>query len=340
MSREIALDALNLRPTPRVAHTEYAFQHRTLQRTVEEATGKPFNDAWNLDFIWSTHPGIISWEETGRTTDMGHAEYDEGGVDRREAKPCPFTDVEEVWAFDAEQEYGVPDWDKLVAACEHYAQDSRARFPNQLVTGGYYRTMVSGAIAAFGWDMLLTAAADLQRFEKVLDSFFRFSLHQYKAWAETSIEAIICHDDMVWSSGPFVNPDFYRNVIFPRYAELWKPLRDAGKKVLFCSDANWDMFVDDIAAAGADGFIFEPMMDFDAIARGYGQTHVIMGSKVDCRTMTYGTKDEIQQQIDDTLAVARDCPGLFFAVGNHIPANVPLENALFYYDYLSSHWDR
>ena len=44
--------------------------------------------------------------------------------------------------------------DGLEAAWE----TARAAHPNQLVPGGYYRTLVSGAIAAFGWDMLLTAA--------------------------------------------------------------------------------------------------------------------------------------------------------------------------------------
>jgi hypothetical protein len=29
-----------------------------------------------------------------------------------------------------------------------------------------------------------------------------------------------------------------------------------------------------------------------------------------------------------------------FAVGNHIPSNVPVENALFYFDYLRRHWQR
>ena len=29
--------------------------------------------------------------------------------------------------------------------------------------------------------------------------------------------------------------------------------------------------------------------------------------------------------------IGRNCPGYFFAVGNHIPHNVPLENALYYF---------
>jgi len=117
-------------------------------------------------------------------------------------------------------------------------------------------------------------------------------------------------------------------------------VHEAGKIVLFCSDGNWTMFVDDIAAAGADGFIFEPMTDLDHAVERYGKTHVIMSSKVDCRTLTFGSKDEIRAEVDATLPLARKCPGFVFAVGNHIPSNVPVDNALFYFDYLSRNWAR
>lgn len=135
-------------------------------------------------------------------------------------------------------------------------------------------------------------------------------------------------------------PAFYRHVIFPRYAELWAVLKKAGKKVLFCSDGSFTEFIDDIAAAGADGFIFEPMTSLEYIVKNYGQTHAIVSSLVDCRTLTFGTKEDIRAEIDATLELAFDCPGFMFAIGNHLPSNVPIENALFYFDHLKRNWAR
>jgi uroporphyrinogen-III decarboxylase len=165
-------------------------------------------------------------------------------------------------------------------------------------------------------------------------------MHHYEAWAETSMEVFICHDDMVWSEGPFMSPDFYRRAIFPRYAELWSVLRGAGKRVLYCSDGDWTMFIDDVAEAGADGFIFEPRVSLDEVVSKYGKTHVIAGSKVDCRTLTFGSREDVAREVDATLELAFECPGFMFAVGNHIPSNVPVGNALFYFEYLSSRWSR
>jgi uroporphyrinogen-III decarboxylase len=282
----------------------------------------------------------VGWEKRGRVTDMGHADFLEGGTDRRMPKRCPFETPEDVWAFDAVKEYGLPDFDGLVEFYEQLYQKGQKTNRQQVFTAGYYKTMVSGAIQSFGWDMLLEAAADQRQFEKVLDSFFSLSLHHFRAWAKTTAPVFICHDDFVWSEGPFMHPDFYRRVIIPRYKDLWKVLRAAGKRVLFCSDANFAEFVDDIAEAGAHGFIFEPMLPLEPVVEKYGKSHVIVSSKVDTRTLTFGTKDQIRAEIDATLTLALDCPGFMFAVGNHIPSNVPVENALFYFDYLRQHWQR
>ncbi len=358
MSYQIGIDTIHLRPTPRLAHTAYCSndalkrrlgvrsaalgpaeqQFGAKQETAENAPS--FEDVWETDFVWITHDGPGSWAERGRSTDMGHGDFLEGGVDRRDAKPSPFHDVEEVWAFDAEKEYGAPAPSHIIPFYEEYHRAGKRDFPNQVYTGGYYKTIVSGAIEALGWDMLLEAASDQAKFEKVLDSFFRLSMHYYKAWAKTSIEVFISHDDMVWTQGPFMDPAFYRRVIFPRYQALWSVLKAAGKKVLFCSDGDFTMFVDDLARAGADGFIFEPLTSLDYVVEKYGKSHVIVGSKLDCRTLTFGTQRQIEQEIDQTLKIAFGCPGFMFAVGNHIPSNVPVDNALFYFEYLKQRWNR
>lgn len=347
MSYEIGMDAMHLRPGGRLAHTEYCSSAPIVRavtgldpRVDGERAWNAFNEAWHLDFLWVTNDGPVDWALRGRATDMGHAEFLEGGTDWRDTVQCPFGDVEEVLRFDAAEEYGLPDLEDLTGYYEGVYQEGQARHSGQVYTGGYYKTIISGAIQAFGWEMLLEAAADQRRFDRVLEGIFQLSLHHFRAWARTSAPVFICHDDFVWTQGAFMHPDFYRASIFPRLKRLWDVLHDAGKVVLFCSDGTWTEFVDDVAKAGADGFIFEPTTDLDAVARRYGQTHVIIGSKVDCRTLTFGTKDEIKREIDESLLVARRCPGFVFAVGNHIPSNVPVDSALFYFDYLSKHWER
>jgi uroporphyrinogen decarboxylase len=107
-----------------------------------------------------------------------------------------------------------------------------------------------------------------------------------------------------------------------------RALRRAGSLV---DRARVRRFVEDVARAGADGFIFEPVTSLETIVERYGKTHVIVGN-VDCRILTYGSRDEIRAEVERCARLGRDCPGYFLAVGNHIPVEVPVDNLLYYFD--------
>ena len=331
MSRQRALDNISLRPTDAWARTEYSLEYHVgyaRRLTGEDPTtvrgNRALFDALGLDFLWRTQDGLYDdWLSRGRATDMGHAEYADAGADRREPRESPFHAVEEVWSFDPTSEYGLPSFDDQVAAYEQLNRAARENYPHQLVSGGYYKTIVSGAIQAFGWDLFLQAAADRAKIERVFDRFFQHTLFHMRAWAATTAEVVIQHDDFVWSAGAFMHPDIYRKVIIPRYAELWKPIRAAGKKLVFCSDGNYMDFAEDIVRAGADGLSFEPVNDFPFMGERFGSSHCLVGSCVDCRDLTFGLWEKVRQDIDRTFRLLEGCRGAILCVGNHLPANIP-----------------
>jgi len=346
MSRQLALDAVNLKTGSRPAHTEYSLSYH--KDYLRRKTGLPANDPkaiqtlydlWKIDFNFGVNDGLHgNWAAHGRATNMGHAVYAADGSDLRQPAESPFNTPEEVWDFDPAAEYGLPDFNEQVAAYENTFQDRNKTFPNQLNTGGYYKTTVSGAIAAFGWDMLLLACADRKKMSEVFVRIREFTQHHMNAWAETSADVIIQHDDFVWTEGAFMHPDIYRQVIIPGFAELWKPLKAAGKKILFCSDGNFMEFTQDLAEAGADGFIFEPMVDFTFMVERFGPSHCLVGSAVDCVDMAFRPWDTVKASIDTSLELARKCKGLIWAVGNHLPANIPPQMMDLYIDYLLAQW--
>ncbi len=343
MSYERGWEALNLRMPETIPHTEYCSHPLLVERITgldpreDPGAWRAFYDATHFDFLWSTDDGP-GW--TGRVTNMGHAEFQEGGTDYDDNVRCPFATPEEVLAFRPQDEYGVPDVDERAAYFERNWGAAQDAHPNQVFTGGYYKTIFSACIQAFGWDMFLTAAAvDEKRFDQVLEGFFEISMANYQAWAKTSAPVFICHDDIVWTSGPVFHPDWYRRYVFPRHRQLWKVLKDAGKIVLFCSDGDYSEFIDDIAEAGADGFILEPMTDLGALVERYGQSKSIIGN-IDTRALTFGTAADVRAEVERCWTLGRKCPGYFFAVGNHIPHNVPIENALYYFELIEEYGAR
>lgn len=75
---------------------------------------------------------------------------------------------------------------------------------------------------------------------------------EVRAGAEVD-PVIVSRDD----HGPVFSPDWYDPYIFPRYSNLWKPVKDRGKKLIFVADGNMDLFLEKLKATGGDGVMLE-----------------------------------------------------------------------------------
>jgi hypothetical protein len=342
MSFDDGWAALHLDMPARVPRTEYSAEmHWDLLRTV---TGVPvsvdspedtkckarqaFFRAWNYDLFWST---LIGGAEFGdHKTDMGHAVYAAGGTDYRPVGACPFSEPEDVLGFDFSATFGTPDHAQTVRRFEQHYRAGCAGNPDGVNMTGVYITLVSGFIDLFGWDMLLLAAGtDPERFGTLADRYAQWMQHYFDALAAANVPVVMIHDDIVWTSGPFIHPDWYRQHVFPHYARYFAPLRESGKIILFTSDGNYTAFIDDIAACGISGFVMEPVTDMACIAEKYGRTHAFIGN-ADTRVLLKGDRSAIRAEVERCMRIGKACPGFFMAVGNHIPPNTPVESALYY----------
>ena len=356
MSFEDGWAAIHLETPPRVPRTEYSAEgHWELIRAVtgfdvtpespsdqRQAASIAFQKAWNMDFFWCT---LVAGQVFGSLkTDMGHAEYAAGGVDRRDTISCPFREPEDVLSFDPAAAYGLRDpsdwtarepfgtagYETVVKAFEkHYSENCRVR-PFGVNMTGVYVTLMSGLIEIFGWDMMLLAAGtDPKAFGELMNRYAAWVRRYFDALADSDVPVVMIHDDMVWTSGAFLHPDWYRTYLFPNLKKLLTPLREAGKVIAFTCDGNYTEFIDDVADAGVSGFVMEPTTDMAYIAEKYGKTHFFIGN-ADTRILLMGTKAQIRAEVERCMAVGKHCPGFFMAVGNHIPANTPVENCLYY----------
>lgn len=335
--------AMNLEMPARVPRTEYsAHEHwplvsQVLGRAIDQHSpaverqraSQDFVQAWGYDFWWSVCIGSTV-DLAEKRTRLGHAEYAAGGSDRDDEVGCPWRDVAEVLAFDPWAIYGRRDRATLVRRFEEQYLGNCAAHPGCVNMSGIYITLVSGLIDVFGWDLLLAAAGeDPKGFGEVTTRYADWIMQYFEALAEARIPAVMVHDDMVWTSGPFIRPAWYREFIFPAYHRLFRPLIESGKKVTFTSDGNWTPFIDDVVATGVHGVVMEPCTDMARFAERHGRTHYFIGN-ADTRILLAGDQAQIRAEVERCMAIGKSCPGFFLAVGNHIPANTPVANALCY----------
>ena len=342
MSYADGIAAINLEMPPRVPRTEYSVTaHWELLTAVTgvEVTQDSGNDikkqaaaafmkAWNFDFLWNTLIGGQVFKKL--RTNMGHANYAAGGVDFDDKLDCPFKDASDVLNFDLYETYGERDKDSLVRDFNDHYRASREYYPDAVAMTGVYVTCMSGLIDIFGWDMLLTAAGeDPEAFGALADRYADWMMQYYNALAESDAPVVMVHDDIVWTEGAFIHPDWYRRFIFPNYRKYFRPLLERGKKIIFTSDGNYTEFIDDIARCGVHGFVLEPTTDMGYIAERYGKTHAFIGN-ADTRVLLGGDKNEIRAEVKRCMDIGKRCPGFFMSVGNHIPANTPVGAAIYY----------
>jgi uroporphyrinogen-III decarboxylase len=327
---------------PRVPRTEYSLEsHWEVVRRVTginvtnrsdaetKARGsRALIKAFNYDFIWSTLIGDDVFGD--KRTDMGHAAYADGGSDFRAIGKPLFDDPEDALRMDPWELYGPVDEQKAVADFNAAYKRNCEANPDAVNMTGIYVTCISGLIAIFGWDMLLTAAGtDPEAFGAFTSRYAGWVQQYFNALAKSEAPVVMVHDDIVWTQGAFIHPDWYRRFVFPNYKKYFAPLHEAGKIIVYTSDGTYTQFVDDIAAAGINGFVMEPTTDMAYIAERYGKTHSFIGN-ADTRILLSGTREEIRAEVQRCMDIGKKCPGFFMAVGNHIPANTPADKVLYY----------
>ncbi len=345
MSLKHGMAALNLEMSDRVPRTEYSVE--THWEVVKKVTGLPvkassdaglkavakreFYKKWNYDFMWNV---LIQASFLGDYhTDMGHAVFEAGGTDFRQTGVNIFEDPEDVLSFDPVAKLPHYEIDELV---KHFNADYEMRCaisPDAVNMSGIYISAMSGLIDMLGWDSLLLAAGvDSDEFGALIGRYTDWSLNFFKALAKSNSEVVMVHDDIVWTSGAMIDPEWYRKYLFPCYNKLFAPLIEAGKKIVYTSDGDFTQFIDDIAACNINGFVMEPMTDMEYIAKKYGKTHAFVGN-ADTRVLLMGDKQDIKNEVKRCMDIGKNCPGFIMAVGNHIPANTPLDNVLWYNEF-------
>ncbi len=193
----------------------------------------------------------------------------------------------------------------------------------------FYNTLFMWPLLTFGYERFLSVCLEPE-FARVMEEFAEINRRVFRAFARLPINFVICHDDIVLTSGPACSPAWMRKFIFPRYEEFWSILKAAGKEVIFMVDGCVDAFVDDVMACGARGIISEPYTDYKAIARKY--ENCFIAGEGDNRVLTRNDPDEIRAMVESMVETGRMSGGYMMCIGNHIPYNVTPEGVKRYLD--------
>lgn len=342
MSYKSGQNALNLCPQDIVPRTEYsAHFHWDLVKKVtgidtdcldlRPQASKQFIKDWDYAMMWNLHVLNGHLERYGKISRMGHASYSEtadGHSDMNNQVSVLFDNIDDALKLDSCKFFGEFDCDELVQEYNSFYAQAQKDYPDTLNMDGVYINTVSGLTFVYGWEMLLELIA-YPEFDKVIENYQEWLMQFYVAFAKSDVPVFMYHDDICWTSGNFASKEWYMKNVFRYTKKYMDILKSAGKKIIYTSDGNYSMFYDEIVRCGADMLVFEPGSDMEGFARKYGKTHGFVGD-VDTRVLLLGDKSAIEKEVQRVMNFGKKYDGFILAVGNHIPPNTPVDNALYY----------
>lgn len=189
----------------------------------------------------------------------------------------------------------------------------------------HYTTCFHWALALFGFEMLCEVGMEEDDFHELMKRFAEVSLRITTAWSQVEgLQGFILHDDLAMTAGLIFRPDWYREHIIPRYSEIFAPFKEKNIPIIFTSDGNCTDLVDDIFAAGADGFNFEYLVDMKMMVEKHGDK-ILIGN-FNNATIAGGPEASIRDHLTETFDVARHAPGFVANVGGGLTQQIPIEN--------------
>ena len=147
--------------------------------------------------------------------------------------------------------------------------------------------------------------------------------------------------DICDNTGPMCSLSFLQEYYFPQEKYALEPLLEAGIRVIRHCDGNVMPIVQDsidVGYSGFQGFQYECGIDaYDIAGRSSitGEEFIFFSGLNVTRTLPFGNVDDVIEEIDYVLDYTDGGRGLFFFTSSSIGPEVPLENILSGYQYVT-----
>jgi len=139
---------------------------------------------------------------------------------------------------------------------------------------------------------------------------------------------IILEGDLAYNPGPLMSPAHYREFIFPYHRELCQRVHKQGGKIVKHSDGKLNPLLTMLLDSGFDGIhpIQPQCMEIGEVKAEFGNRACILGN-IDCSfLLVFGSPEEVEQSVKQTIAQAAAGGGYILSSSNSIHPGCKPEN--------------
>ncbi|MBN1673823.1 MAG: hypothetical protein JXR37_22435 [Kiritimatiellae bacterium] len=173
-------------------------------------------------------------------------------------------------------------------------------------------------------DVLVDIALDSAEINELADRIVGYQEQAVRYLLERGVDALQFADDFGTQEGLLLSPDLWRRFFRPRYARLIRPVKEAGKKVLFHTCGLVDRLLPDLAELGCDAVWPQiGLYDADRLAAMSRDLHLAVAIHPDrSHLMTFGSPADVRatvHQLAKTFRTAEGGSWFYVEIDNGFP---------------------
>ena len=208
----------------------------------------------------------------------------------------------------------------------------------RIALGGVVDGPMTKAWYLHGADRIMWNVKDnpkfLKEIFKVMNEFsIPHGINQIKA----GVDYMWVAEDLGYSSGPFFSRDTFLFFIFPFLEDIVKQLRRVKKDLLiaFHCCGDFKIFIEDLIGLGIQAlnpFQRTAGWDIKEVKEKYGRRICIIGNIDSSRTLPYGTAEDVEREVKETIKIAGKKGGLVISSDHSLHDGIPMENIFAMYN--------
>jgi uroporphyrinogen-III decarboxylase len=175
-------------------------------------------------------------------------------------------------------------------------------------------------------NFLMDIAIESKEFYRLLDGMLDFNLRWIDKWTELEYDGLHFADDWGGQTGLLIRPETWRRIFKPRYAQMFKRVRERGMDVWYHTDGQIRDIFGDLIEIGVQVINCQvAVVGHDWIAKNV-RVRVAIRTDIDRqRVMPLGSATEVMEEVHRTFEACGSSQGGIIACGEVGP-DVPLEN--------------
>ncbi len=204
-----------------------------------------------------------------------------------------------------------------------------AKHPGQFVMADIGFSLFERAWTLAGMEAILMGMAAHPEFvHRLLDRIMDYNLQIIERACAFPVDAMRFGDDWGQQTGLIMGPTLWREFIKPRLRQMYRRVKEKGKRVVIHSCGKVDAIFHDLIEIGLDVFNpFQPeVMDVFEMKRKYGDRLSFYGGISTQKTLPFGTVRQVRDEVRRLLEQVGKNGGYIAAPAHDIPGDARPEN--------------